>query len=290
MPDNRNKLILVTGATGHQGGAVLRHLRQRGFSVRALTRDPEKPNARTLAGQGVEVVRGDLDDVASLVSALEGVYGVFSVQGRSEGEQAEVEQGIHLADAANRSRINHFIYSSVGSANRHTGIPHFETKFQIEQHLMGTGLKYTIVRPVFFMENLLGMRSYIENGTFPQPLSPDTRLQIIAVDDIGAFVAQAFEHPGKWQARAVDLASDELSISGIADVLSRITNREVRYTQVPWDQFEAQAGRDYTVMYRWFEQVGYNADISALASEGVQLTRFEPWLRSHWEAARSAAR
>ncbi|MEJ7608553.1 MAG: NmrA/HSCARG family protein [Bryobacteraceae bacterium] len=150
-------MILVTGATGTQGGAVVRHLREKGFAVRALTRHPEKPEARALINQtGVEVARGDYDDKPSLLRALEEVYGVFAVQTPSEsGVEAEVRQGVALIDAAHSSEISHFIYSSVGSADQNTGIPHFDSKWKIEEHLRGTGMPYTIVRPVYFMENWL---------------------------------------------------------------------------------------------------------------------------------------
>src|SRR6266511_2913316 len=129
MPKNSNRLILVTGATGHQGGAVLKHLRKKGFPVRILTRDPDKPEARKLVGSGTEVVRGDLNDQGTLTRALEGVYGVYSVQAANFGDiENEVRQGINLADAAARSRINHLVYSSVASAHKNTGIPHFDSK------------------------------------------------------------------------------------------------------------------------------------------------------------------
>src|SRR5690349_6049700 len=147
MPDTDNKLIRVTGATGQQGGATLRHLQQHRFPVRAVTRDPNRPKARTLAGRGIEVVSADLDKPESLTRVLDGVYGVYSVQSRSDGIETEVQRGINLADAANRARISHFVYSSVGSADRNTGIPHFDSKFKIEQHIQATGLPYTIIRP-----------------------------------------------------------------------------------------------------------------------------------------------
>ena len=161
---NKNKLILVTGATGHQGGAVLRHVRERGFPCRALTRDPDSPKARSSVGSGLEITRGDQEDQASLTRALDGVYGVFSVQSLDSGIEAEIRQGRNLADAAKRSRVSHFVYSSVASADQQTGIPHFDSKFQLEEHLRGTGVPFTIVRPAFFMENWLGMREAIENG------------------------------------------------------------------------------------------------------------------------------
>lgn len=288
MAKSNDRVILVTGATGHQGGAVLRKLRERGFPVRALTRDPNQEKARALVGHGTEVVRGDLHDPASLTRALDGVYGVFAVQASSGGPENEMRQGIALADAAQRSRISHFVYSSVGSADRHTGIPHFESKFRIEEHIRATGMRYTILRPVFFMENWLGMRQPLEQGTLALPLSPDTRLQMIAVDDIGAFAAMPFEKPGHWQGRAVDLAGDELSMTELAERFSRTSGREVRYQQVPWEEWEKRQGKEMTTMWRWFEDVGYSVDISALRQEHPALMGFERWLSLHWTRRQTA--
>ncbi len=287
LAKNNDKLILITGATGHQGGAAFHHLRERGFPVRALTRDPDKPNARAFIGHGVEVVRGDLDDPASLTRALDGVYGVYSVQNSRAGAEAEIRQGINLADAAKRSRISHFVYSSVASADQNTGIPHFDSKFRIEEHIRGTGLPYTILRPVFFMENWLSMKERIEGGTLAQPLNPDTRLQMISVDDIGWFVANAFEHSGKWRGRAADIAGDEMSMEQLAQAFGRAADRDVQYVQVPWNDFERQAGPEMTAMFRWFEDVGYHVDISALRQEHPGLTTFERWLNSKWRTPSS---
>jgi uncharacterized protein YbjT (DUF2867 family) len=292
MPANKNKskLILVTGATGHQGGAVLRHLRASGFSCRVVTRDPDKPEARSLIGHGVEVVRGDLDDPASLTRAVDGVYGVYSVQTwHGVGIESEVRQGMNLIDAAKRSRISHFVQSSVAAADQHSGIPHFESKFRVEEHLRETGMRFTIVRPVFFMENWLGMRQSIENGVIAFPLTPDRRLALIAVDDIGGTVATAFERPGKWQDRAFELAGDELSMTELAQAFSRASGREVQYRQVPWNDFEAQLGREMAIMYRWFQDVGYHVDISAVRQEYPKLTTFDHWLNSNWHTATRTA-
>lgn len=288
MAKGNDRVILVTGATGHQGGAALRKLRERGFPVRALTRNPDDEKARSLVGHGTEAVRGDLDDPASLTRALDGVYGVYSVQASSAGPEVEIRQGTALADAAKRSRISHFVYSSVGSADRRTGIPHFDSKFRIEEHIRGTGMRHTIFRPVFFMENWLGMREPIEQGQLALPLSPETRLQMIAVDDIGAFVAMAFEKPGHWQGRAVDIAGDELSMTEVAERFGRIIGREVAYRQVPWEEWEKRAGEEMTKMWRWFEDVGYNVDISALRQEYPALMGFDRWLSLHWTQRRAA--
>jgi len=283
---NKNKTVLVTGATGRQGGASLRHLRERGFPVRALTRNPDDPKARQLLGHGAEVVRGDLDDDDSLGRALDGVYGVHSVQNwRASDIEGEIRQGMKLADAARRAGVTHFVYSSVASADQQTGIPHFDSKFRIEEHIRAAGLRATILRPAFFMENWLGMRENIENGTLALPLNPETRLQMIAVDDIGGVVAMAIERPAKWQDRAFELAGDEVSIADLAQIFSRMTGREVRYNQVPWDQFEAQAGAETAKMFRWFQDVGYHIDISAVRQEYPKLTSFDHWLNTNWHAA-----
>ena len=289
MPKNSRKTVLVTGATGHQGGAVLRHLRDRGVPVRALTRDPNRPEARHLVGHGTEVNRGDLNDPATLARAMDGVDAVYSVQGYSEdGVDGEVRQGTNLIDVAKTSRISLLVYSSVAAADQNTGLPHFESKNRIEQHLRGTGLQYTIQRPVFFMENWLGMRDKIEQGAIRLPLAPETRLQMIAVDDIGAFAAMAFTKPGHWRGRAVELAGDELSMTELADALGRASGREIRYEQQPWDEFEAAAGHEMALMYRWFQNVGYHVDISAVRQEHSGLMGFERWLRSKWVRTRTA--
>jgi uncharacterized protein YbjT (DUF2867 family) len=277
----KKSTILVTGATGQQGGAAVRRLHEKGLSVRALTRDPEKPQARTLVGHGTEVIRGDLNDQVSLTRAVDGVDGVYSVQA-GDGVEAEVRQGINLADAAKRSRIDLFVYSSVAAADQKTGIPSFESKFQIEEHIRGTGLTYTILRPAFFMENWLRMRDPIEQGTLAMPLKPETRLQMIAVDDIGEFVALAFQRPGHWKGRAIELAGDELSMAEVAQGFSRMAGREVRYQQVPWDHFEQSAGPDITRMFHWLEDVGMHVDIGSVRQEHTNLMSFDRWLNAKW--------
>jgi uncharacterized protein YbjT (DUF2867 family) len=285
-----NRLILVTGATGHQGGAVLRRLREKGFPVRALTRDPDQTQARGLTGHGVEVVRGDLEDAGSTTRLLDGVDGVYSVQNSRAGAESEIRQGINLADAAKRSGIAHFVYSSVASADQRTGIPHFDSKFRIEEHIRGTGMRFTVVRPAFFMENWLGMRQTIENGMLSLPLAPTTRLQMIAVEDIGGVVAMAFERPGKWQNRVFELAGDELSMAELAQVFTRASGHEVRYVQVPWDEYAEQVGEELTLMYRWFEETGYHVEISAVRQEYHSLMSFEQWINSYWHSSTRTAR
>src|SRR5438128_8184823 len=152
------KLVLITGATGHQGGATLRHLAKRGgFKLRALTRKPDGDAAKAVAAVGAEVVAGDLDDAASLERALAGAWGVFAVQNTWEaGVEREEEQGKRIAEIARRQGVQHLVYSSVASAHRHTGIPHFDNKWRVEEKVRALGFpSYTVLRPVFFLVNLL---------------------------------------------------------------------------------------------------------------------------------------
>src|SRR5215216_3722844 len=169
---NAERLIVVAGATGKQGGAVARSLLDRGFQVRALTRNPQKPEAQALADHGAEVVQGDMEDRSSMERALEGAYGIFSVQNFWEsGYDREVQQGKMVADAAKAAGVEHFVYSSVGSAHRQTGIPHFESKWEIEEHVRQIGLPYTILRPTAFMQNWEWewTREMIFGGALAQP-------------------------------------------------------------------------------------------------------------------------
>lgn len=279
--EKKDRVILVTGGTGQQGGAVARKLLERGFRVRAFTRNAGSPKARELAELGAEVVTGDLEDGASIEHALAGAHGAFSVQNFYEaGAEGEVRQGCLLADIAAKTGIRHLVYSSVASAQRNTGIPHFETKWQIEGHIRKLALPYTILRPVFFMENWFTYTGEaVKSGVLPQPLSPGTRLQQIALDDIGHFAATAFEDPPTWTGREIEIAGDELTMTETAAALARALGRSVKYQQLPWEEFRRNAGEELAIMYRWFENVGYDADIGALRKLHPQLKTLEQFLR-----------
>ena len=250
-------------------------------------------SARALAEQGAELIPGDLDDVASVKRALAGAYGCFSVQNFMEaGYEGEVRQGETLAEAAESAGVQHFVYSSVVSADRQTGLAHFESKAEIEDHVRNSNSSFTILRPGFFMQNWHGyQREPILNGTLPLPLKPQTRLQQVSVDDIGAFALKAFLNPGDWHGRTVELAGEELSMSQVAETLTRVLGRPVQYVQIPWEQFRQFAGEEMAQMYRWFEDVGYHVDIAAVRREHPALMTLESVLRQEdWSAAGKSAR
>ena len=280
QPTNAGQIILVTGATGNQGGAIAHQLLQRGkFKVRAMVRDQNKPAAQALQQAGAELVQADFNDRASLDRALQGVYGVFSIQDFKDGVETEIRQGSAIADAAKAAGIQHFVYSSVGSAERNTGIPHFESKFQVEEYIRSIELPYTILRPVFFFYNYNGMRSMVENGTLFQPLSPDTKLQQLSEEDYGAMVAEVFERPADFMKREIEAASVEMTMPEIAAAFSHVLDKPVNYQPIPFEAFEQQAGEEVTIMFRWFENVGYIADLAQLQREFSGLTDFESYLR-----------
>lgn len=276
------KTILVAGATGRQGGAAARHLLADGWAVRALTRDSSKPEAMALAEIGAEVVEGDMGVALSLAKAAKGVYGVFSVQTPwAAGIAAEVAQGRTLADAAAAAGVEHFVYASVGGAERQTGVPHFDSKWLIEEHVRSLGLRWTVLRPVFFMENLLATRDEIADGKLVSGVHPGTRLQMVAVDDIGAFVAAAFGRPDEFTGRAIELAGDEMTPLQMAQHLGAFLGRPVGYVGLSIDDIRATS-EDYASMVQWFNEHGYEADIASLRQLYPPLKTLDRWLHEAW--------
>ena len=213
MP-NTHKTVLITGATGRQGGAVIRHMLPKGWKLRALTRNPSGRAAQELKGHGIDMVQGDLEDPASLERAAQGVYGIYSVQDFwSVGAKREILQGKNLADAAKTAGVEHFIYSSVGGAERNSGIDHWESKWEIEKHIRKLGLAATILRPAAFMENYYvdQVEIGILKGKLMDPIRADKPYQTIASDDIGAFAALAFERPNEFIGLELEIAGSELT-------------------------------------------------------------------------------
>lgn len=286
---SHEETILVTGATGQQGGAVTRHLLAGGWRLRALIRDPEKPAARALAENRVELVQGDLNDRASLNRALKGVYGVFSMQNfwlPDVGAEGEVRQGKTIADAATAAGVQHFVYTSVGAAHRGMGQAHFASKWEIEQHIRALGLPATILRPVSFMENYNWSRPQILNGTFSsRGLRPDKGMQLIAVDDIGAFTALAFANPQEYIGKTLELAGDELSEPEIVARFTKVIGRPV-ILQPPSMPEGVTPTPEQMAMFQFFNARGYDADIPALRKLHPGLLTFEQYLRKNgWENA-----
>ncbi len=280
------KTILVAGATGQQGGAVARALLSRGQTVRALTRNPE--TAKPLAALGAEALRGDLMDRGAIEGALRGADGFFLVTtpfDKGFGTLSlddEVRQGTVGIDAAKGRRVSHVVLTSVASADRDTGIPHFETKATVERHLRASGLPATIVRPVAFMDNYVApwLLPMIQSGTLAMRMRPSKATQLVAVRDIGEFVARRFESPEGSAGQTIELAGDAKTMPEVATALSAWIGRPVQFAEVPDEQAAAQMGEDGVKMARWMDRVGYDVDVAGLENRwGQRMTRFEEFLR-----------
>src|SRR5260221_7735599 len=277
-----DRTILITGVTGKQGGAVAQALTGSGFHLRGLTRNPDSERAKALARHGIDIVKGDLDNDATLRRALAGAWGVFGVQNAAEaGVEREEAQGKRLAKLAREAGIKHYVYTSVGSAHKGTGIPHFDNKWRIEETVRGLRFpSHVILRPVFFMENLLAPYS-LQGSTLSSALGPGTKLQMIAVDDIGWFGARAFTDAASLNRREIDIASDVRTMPEAAEILTEALGRPIAFAQTPIEQVR-QYSEDTALMLEWFERVGYSADIAGLEGEfGRALTKLPDWARRH---------
>ena len=276
------KTILITGATGKQGGATLRHLAKRGgFKLRALTRKPDGDAAKALSALGAEVVAGDLNDAASLERAVAGAWGVFAVQNTWEaGIEGEEEQGKRLAKIARDKGVQHYVYSSVGSADRGTGIPHFENKFRIEQTVKQLKFpSHVILRPVFFMENLPSPW-FLNGDKLTTALKAETKLQMVAADDIGKFSAAAFVEADKFKGAEIEYAGDAVTMAEAAAAMSELTGKTITYQQIPIAAVRANS-EDFALMLEWFDAVGYSADIPSLESRwGIRPLTLKQWVRT----------
>jgi uncharacterized protein YbjT (DUF2867 family) len=283
----QNLVVVVTGSTGQQGGAVARGLLERGHKVRAVTRDPESSQARSLANAGAELVVASLEDTAAITRALTGATSLFAMTTPfGGGTDAETRQGVAAAEAARAASV-HLVFTSVNSANRQTGVPHFDSKYQVESHIAKIGVRATILGPAFFMENLYFGKDQLAKGIYAAALPPTRRLAQSSVADIGAVAVRVLEDASRFTGRRFDLASDELTGNDVVAILSRLTGRPFAYHQLPLDVIRQRMGEDGAKMYEWLDRVGYTAERAALHREfpGLVFHDFESWAKKQdWNA------
>jgi uncharacterized protein YbjT (DUF2867 family) len=273
--------VVVTGSTGKQGGAVARGLLERGHKVRAVTRDPNSSQAKSLANAGATLVAASLEDTAAITKALEGASSLFAMTTPFGGTDAETRQGVAAADAAKAAGA-HLVFTSVGSANRQTGVPHFDSKYEVEKHIAKIGVRATILAPVFFMENLNFGKDQLAKGIYAATLPPKRMLAQVAVADIGAVAVRVLEDAGRFTGKRFDLASDELTGNDVVAILSRVTGRPFTHYQIPLDVIRQRMGEDGVRMYEWLDRVGYTVDRAALRREfpDVAFHDFESWAKA----------
>jgi len=272
------RVIAISGATGQQGGSTARALAGKGFKIRALTRDPNSDKAKALAAAtGAELVQAELDDEASIRAALKGAWGAYGVQNTwTAGVDGEEAQGHRFAKLAKEAGVQHYVYASVASADRHTGIPHFDNKARVEGTVRGLNFpSYAIIRPVFFMENLPSPW-FLNGDKLVSALNPKTVLQMIAVPDIGQYGALAFTD-ARFKNLELDIAGDEMTLPQAAATLSKAMGKPIDYLQIPISEVRKNSD-DFALMLEWFDRVGYDVDIAANAKEyGVKPTSLAEW-------------
>jgi len=273
--------VLVMGATGNQGGSVVKALLPKGHQIRTITRNPDSPAAKLLIEQGVEIMKGDFSDHDSLVRAATGMDTVYAMTTPFEtSPEAEVKQGIAIANAAKEAGVGHFIFGSVASADQKTGIPHFDSKYEVEKHVVSLGVPYTISAPVFFMDNHLSpwFLPALKEGKVKLAMPGNRKLQQVSVENIGAFVAALVERREEVFGKRIDIAGDELTGEETAAILSKASSREITYECFD-PEFMRKDSADMADMFKWFDDIGYKVDIGKLHQDfpEVKWQRLGDW-------------
>jgi uncharacterized protein YbjT (DUF2867 family) len=254
MPSDE-RLIVVCGATGRQGGAVARSLLGQGWRVRGLTRKPDQPKAQELTALGVEVVPGDMDDPESLRPVFEGAFGVFSVQnGLASGFDREVAQGRNVADVAKQAGVSHLVYGSAGTGEAGTGITSWESKLEVEQHMRRLDLPFTSLRPEAFMELMTDSSFYPAVGTWriwPRLSGDDLPIAWLAVEDVGHVAAAVFADPEAHVGKSHVLTGDVRSLAECRSLYREVIGKDPATFPLPIWLFDRFTRHDVTDMWRW---------------------------------------
>jgi uncharacterized protein YbjT (DUF2867 family) len=266
--------VLVGGATGRQGNAVIDELLARGYSVRCLTRKPTGKKAQRVAERCTELVAGNYGDPESLDSAMQGIDKVFFYSGFSRNE---VTEGDNVIAAAQRAGIQHVVYSSGAAAEPGKGIEG-SAKMQVEENLIASGVPYTVLRPVAFMENYDGQQQRTLDKGISESRGPDRMLAFISIRDIGFFVGEAFDHPDEWLGRAENIAGDQMTVQEYVDTFSRVMGTTISYNQMPLDDYLETYPKPLRPLFAWYDAVGYGADVTALRTKYSHLITLEQYL------------
>jgi uncharacterized protein YbjT (DUF2867 family) len=281
------KKIFVTGATGNQGGATARHLLKNGFHVKALTRNASSAKAKQLKELNAEIVEGNLDHPSSYAEHLEGVDAVFCVSIFIKGVDKEMRQGISMANAAKENGIKHFLFSSVVGADANTGIPHWESKCKIENHVKKIGLPYTIIRPSSLYDNFLipQVKSRLLKGKLVTPLKKDTIQQFISAEDIGRISTVIFMDPGKYMHKTLSIAAEEMGQTQVADSFSKVWGRQIEFQQLPGFITRLAMGRDLYKMFKWVNSndARFIKDLDACKREFPGMISLEEWIKVYFK-------
>ena len=275
--------IVVTGSTGRQGGAVVRHLLADGWRVRGVTRSPNSTAAQELAALGADLVRADMADPDAMGEACAGAHGVFSVQNPMiSGEEGELIQGRNVVDAAADAGVSHLVYGSAGPGTPGTGVAAWDDKLEIAQYARSRGVPLTVLRPMAFMELMTDRDLYPSIAAWhlmPRLVGEDRPLPWLAANDLGAIAARAFGEPGSYVGSDLTLAADVRTLSECRTTWRRVTGRSPRRFPMPVWLFERFVGPDLTRMWRWLATHEVEVDLTDTRAHHPDVATVEEFVR-----------
>jgi uncharacterized protein YbjT (DUF2867 family) len=283
MNSEEGKIIVVIGATGRQGREVVRQLVGHGWRVKGVTRKPESKKASAVRALGAELVPADLDNITTLESALQGAYGLYTMQppilGRPENE---IQQGKNVALAAQKMKVRHVVYGSAGPENIKTGIEQWDTKLEVTQVMMSLDLPLTTLRPLAFME-LMTDPSYYPNVIWyiwPKLTGGDRKIPWISVQDVGVIAAKAFANPAEFLGKDLVLSADVQSLDEYRAIYKEVKGKYPSRFPMPMFLFEKFVGKDIPRMWRWLRTNPVNLDTSQTRQIHPEVMSVRTWLAS----------
>ena len=283
MISTEGKTIAVVGATGRQGGQVVRHLLNQGWRVRALTRKPEGNKALALQTLGAEVWQADLEDRASLEAAFQNVYGVYNMQASVPGKiEIEIRQGKNAAAAAKTTGVQHVVYGSAGPGQTKTGIEQWDAKIEVTQAMKALGLPLTSLRPMAFMELMTDPTYYPQSSTWyiwPKLMGTDVKIPWISVQDLGAIAAKAFANPDDFIGRDLPLAADAQSLDQFREIYKEVRGKFPSRFPMPLFLLEKFMGKDIPNMWRWLRTNPVSLDTSQTYAVHPEAMTVRTWLQ-----------
>ncbi|MCP4976067.1 MAG: NmrA/HSCARG family protein [Maribacter sp.] len=283
----KHKTIFITGITGNQGGAVAKYLLNDDHTVIGLTRNANSEKAKQWKAKGVTLVEGDLSAPETFQDQLDKADAIFLVQVLQKKEN-EINQGKRFINAIKPQNKPHLVYSSVLGADRNTGVPHFESKFELEKYIHSKNLRHTILRPASFYENNLypQVANGIKKGKYVSPLNKDCKQQMIGTDDIGKIAAQVISDDAKYQDKTLSIATDEWKIGDVPKAFSEALNIPVKFKKLPGFITRLAMGKDLSKMFKYMNKNDFKAveNLQNIKDEFSITGDFKSWAKENFKA------